>query len=239
MVMSAALLAGLLLVSCGQTDDTEGLEIKYECYADEATTIDYGSGPMESRVCYFILENTTDKELRYAEVKTFGLDGNGERLQRADGEVNKTPTYMVPSLMPGESAIIQAFDAEWVEIPASFEVRVTGKSWGSCEGVPLSVIDTSQTGPYAWQMTLRNDGDEEMLWVNDFSNQDLEIGRQPVVVAVIRDDDGNVESIDRGTLLDGNQIMTENITIAPGEEKTVEVCFSGKHQDPEFIICWN
>lgn len=243
LIMSAMLFAGMMLVSCEQIGDitsgsSEKLVVAYEGYAAETTELDLGNGPVETREHYFIMQNATDKTIHSAEVNVFGLDGNGKRLKRSEGETNGLPTYLISYLMPGEYTIVESFDAEWVEIPASFEFVLTKLLTGSDEVPSLSVTDAVQLTPYAWDLTLRNDGAEEILWVNDFSGEDFEVKRLPMVAAVVTDDAGNVESVDIAVLLDGDQIMTDNFTIAPGEEKTVVVCFSAEYQDPEFIICW-
>ena len=79
-------------------------------------------------------------------------------------------------------------------------------------------------------------GIEEIIEENlSQRNSNVESNNQ----AIVKDDEGNVISIDAASLMDGDDAyMQENFTLAPGEEKTISAIVEGQDQDPEFCICW-
>ena len=227
------------LPSCGMIsgaeEASEYLKLVYEGSEAGSFSLETSDGTVETKSHGFIFENTSDKDLSSASVAVHGLDGNGEKLRNSFGSTKLD----IPSLKPGERAFIDSMDAEWAETPASYKAEPVSIVWGDCKGVPLTILDVTGNGfGFSWEVTLRNDGDEDLLWINDYGSAEDKTGRQPVLVAVGKDGEGNT-TLEQGVLLDGDDIMRDNFTIAPGEEKTVEVCYSESYQDPEIIVCWH
>ena len=227
------------LSACGKTsgaeEASEYLKLVYECYeTGNFALVENDGTEVETRSRCFIFENTSDQDIRSAKVSIHGLDENGEKLVCSYNLNN----IGLPDLKQGERAIISCMDAEWKETPASFMAEPTGIVWGESKGAPLTILDATCIGQgFTWEVTLRNDGDEDFLWVNDLEDVEGSPGRRPVLIAVTKDEEGNTD-LERGVLLNGDDFMHDNFTIAPGEEKTLEVCFSEAYQDPEIIVCW-
>ena len=243
-LFAAALVMTALLSACAQQTDsmsgdtTDPITIVYEGASTNVMPYDNGRGEIvDSRVHYFVLENTSDKELKSADVVAIGLDENGEELETSDG---KSPSkYTVTPINPGERTYAVAFDTDWSEPPASYKLEITKTRWGAGKEANLfTVVDVAaEPESFARNVTIRNDGEEELTWVNapDESAQ----SRQTQLVAIVKDDEGNVSSIDAASLMDGDDAyMQENFTLAPGEEKTISAIVEGQDQDPEFCICW-
>lgn len=238
MVMTAMLSACATQTGSMSGDTTDPITIVYEGNSTNAMPYDNGHGEIvDSRVHYFVLENTSDKELKSADVVAIGLDENGEELGTSDG---RSPSkYAVAPLNPGERTYAVAFDTDWSEPPASYKLEITKTRWGAGKEANLfTVVDVAaESEDFVRKVTIRNDGEEDITWVNtpDESAQ----SRKTQLVAIVKDDEGNVISIDAASLMDGDDAyMQENFTLAPGEEKTASAITDSQDQDPEFCICW-
>ena len=237
-----ALLMTAALISCGQGaggigGSTEILSVVHEGYSATLGYVTKADGSeVESRVYALVLENVSDKAISRAEVGITGLDENGDAISAGGNQY----VYAVPYLEPGERMITAVMDADWNETPASYQIKVGSIMYGEGEGVPLSVLESKPYGGSAvsWLVTLRNDGDEDLVWINDYSGGDISAGRQPVLVAVEKDEAGTAVKVDQGALIAGGDIMQDNFTIPAGAEKEVEVVFSGDYEDPEIMVCW-
>ena len=245
-LFAAVLVMTAMLTACSQQteeaseDTADSLSVVYEGYSTAEETLMLESGELvDTRSCYFVIENTTDKELQSAKYRIIGLDENGEELQRSDGENSKSMFIFLPYLKPGERALGEITDADWEETPASYKVEIFETVWGSSKGVPITVVDaTAGDGAYVRNVTIRNDGEEDYSWIFSFEDGVVEETRQAELMLIYKEDDGNVTCIDRATFLDGDDFLQENFTIAPGEEKTLEVSVNDPDREPEFCICW-
>lgn len=244
-LFAAVLVMTAMFAACAQQteqapeDTSDDLSVVYEGYstAEETFTLESGES-VDSRNCYFVIENTTDKELQSAKYRIIGLDENGEELKERGLEGGFSYSIL-PYLKPGERAFNEVTDAEWEETPASYKIEIFETVWGSSKGVPLSVVDaTAGDGAYVRNVTIRNDGEEDYLWMVTSEDGAVVESRQAYLLVIYKDDDGNVTSIDRAVLLDGDDFLQENFTIASGEEKTLEVSVNDPDRDPEFCICW-
>lgn len=216
-------------------DDGDSLSVIYEGFSAQAGSYQKMDGSeIESRVYCFVIENTSDKEIRKATAVISGLDENGEQMS---GPQN-VPTA-IPYLRPGEKALALVFESEWKESPFGYHVGFKDVSWGKSKGQPLSVssVKFDERG-FACDVTLKNEGDEEFVWYYDESDPAVENIRLPSLIAVTKDEDGNVQTIDMGMPIDGADLLQDNITFAPGEEREVSFSFSESHNEPEILICW-
>lgn len=245
-LFAAVLVMTAMLTACSQqteeaSEDTANeLSVVYEGYSSAEETMTLESGEIvDTRSCFFVIENTTDTELRSAKYHIIGLDENGEELQRSDGMDSRSVFSFLPYLKPGERALGEITDADWEETPASYKVEIFETVWGSSKGVPITVVDaTAGDGAYVRNVTIRNDGEEDYSWIFSFEDGVVEETRQAELMVIYKEDDGNVTCIDRATFLDGGDFLQENFTIAPGEEKTLEVSVNDPDREPEFCICW-
>ncbi len=228
------------LVSCGTTGGDSGeegdfLSVIYEGFSAQTGSYQKMDGSeSESRVYCFVIENTSDKEIRKATAVISGLDENGEPMSNP-----QNVPVAVPYLRPGEKAFTAVFESEWKELPSGYKVEFKDVSWGKSKGQPLSVSSVKyDEGGFVCDVTLKNEGDEEFVWYYDESDLTVENMRLPSLIAVAKDADGNVQTIDTGIPVDGSDLLRENITFAPGEEREVSISFTDSHNEPEILICW-
>ena len=239
--IAAVLIMMTALSSCSQITGgagkaSENIKVVYEGYEAADSSLEKPDGTLvECRTYCFIFENVSDKDLKKAGVHVSGLNESGEQLASEYGG-----SYQLPSLRPGERSAVEVLEAEWTEFPASFSADVSGAVWGESKRPRLSVTDVKY-GEYGFtcDVTIKNDSDEDFVWVNEASDEDLsDVKWIPSLKAVDKDEDGNVRSIDTGILMDGDDLSHESISFAPGEEKTLSFCFTESYQEPEVMICW-
>lgn len=220
----------------GETEDAgDFLSVIYEGYSPmKGALLKSDGSEIESRVYCFVIENTSDQEIRTAQATVIGLDENGEQIYSADRIATS-----LPYLRPGEKAIVTVLEADWKEFPSSYEIELGDISWGEGKGQPLTItsVKYDERG-IVCDVTLKNEGDEEFVWYYDESDPNNANGRFPTLIAVVKDGDGNVKAIDACSPLDGDDILRENMTFAPGEEREVTFCYSDSYNEPEILICW-
>ena len=224
--------------SGGQEEASEDLKVIYDCYSENEVEFSTGNGkPVKTREHLFVVENVSDKSIGEAKIRIDALDENGDALTKTAGT---SGVYHLPYLMPGEKAVVSCMDAEWTDVPAGFRTEITGGRADKGSGAPLTITSASETSPYSWEITVKNDGDSDVKWVNgSFVSGDSEddAERMPVLFAVVKDE-GDGKIVREGAMLKGDDFAIEDINIAPGEEYTAGFSFDAPLEDPEFIVCW-
>lgn len=231
----AVLVAVSALTACsiGSAGHEEHLKVIYECYSDDEATFSFDDeDSIATREHLFVVENVSDKGIGGAKLHIDALDDNGNVLKSRIGG-----SYPLPYLMPGEKAIVSCMDAEWTDVPASYRTEIREDLFVTGSGVPLTLTSASNTAPYAWNITVKNDGDEAVIWSNGYSDEDNAAERSPALFAVVKND-GDEATVYEGHMIKDDALVKEDISIAPGEEYTAEFSFSTQFDDPEFIICW-
>lgn len=233
-----AMVSAFTACSGGQAAGSDDLKVIYDCYSGNEAEFSTGNGkPVMTREHLFVVENVSDKSIVEAKIRIDALDENGDALTTTGGI---SGVYHLPYLMPGEKAVVSCMDAEWTDVPADFRTEITGGKSGKGSGAPLTLTSASEISPYSWEITVKNDGDTDVKWVNGSyfsggSGDDAE--RMPDLFAVVKDK-GDGKIVHEGAMLNGDDYATEDINIAPGEEYTAGFNFDAPLEDPEFIVCW-
>lgn len=250
-MLTAVLAAAMLLASCGGGGEdeagagAEAIKVIYAGYGKELVSMvpEGKDEEIECREYGILVENTSGEDFQRADVTIKGLDENGEVLKKTDG--SRSQTSRLGGLKPGERAWIYLLEGEWETSPASFSATEEGIVWGNVNSGPLTVTasETVSRNDYAsvYALTIRNDGEEDFIMVNDWSDANTNPGRQFSIVGADKDADGNIVYAKPLMPINDNEmgdVLTEDITFPPGEEVRILVLDNNDLEDPELMLCW-
>lgn len=240
-----ALLAGMLLVSCGQEGGAE---------KDEGVSIEEGWTIRDDGSAYtyaVVIENTTeDKIIRKVNVNVDALDPDGNIIEKK--EDYKGAYYMIGPIWPGRKGTFtmpyteiddEVFN-EWDEMPSGFSIKanVTERTPIESSGAD----DLEKASPDIEVVSAEeifNDGETAEYWITlknngkydceaDFTGANSAI---PDLSVIFRNEDGEIT----GSGIPLIEMEGDILAISAGEEVSVDVnIFNMPPGEPEFCFSW-
>lgn len=244
-MIMAALLAGMLLVSCGQ----EGGAVKDEgVRIEEGWTIRDDGGAYTYAV---VIENTTeDKIIMRVNVSADALDPDGNIIEKKE---DYKDTYIpIGPIWPGRKGAFavpytesddEVFN-EWDEMPSGFSIKAN-----VTERTPLDssgTDDLEKASPDIEVVSAEevfNDGENAEYWITlknngkydceaDFTSAD---GALPNLSVVFRNEDGEIT----GAGIPIIEMEGDILALPAGEEVSVDVYIGNMPPgEPGFIFSW-
>ena len=220
----------------GVEEDGETLSVVFQGEVDDASS--------DTEFYAILIENTSDESIMSAQIDIAGLDkdGNTLRLKNKYNLImprNEGFGISISHLRPGEYAYVTVDPMYyWEEEPASYNIEFEQIKKGDDESPSFSVVD-SIFDPYGgFDVTVKNEGDAEYTLYGEYSNEYDSLKakgeRAPVFIAVERDSDGNVTTMDIGSC----DIEEGGVVFGPGEEKTITVFFPEDNPNYEIIVTY-